>query len=272
MTERALFGEITAIPLAEIDATDRLRPVDPAHVEAIAASIAQIGLTAPIVLRPDGNRFRLVAGAHRLEAVRTLGWESIDAIVENIEPDEARLVEIDENLMRRELSALDKALFFEERQAVYLRVFPEAKALGRKPKKIRQTLPNFGMSFAAHTAKRTGLSERTIRLSLEMVRNLHPEARDLLRLSDLADNQAQLLKLASMPAEEQVAVARAIVEGKARAPKQARLALGLDAMVAIEPGEKLFVAFLGLWARMDAATKRRVTAYVSDSTRKKASK
>lgn len=269
MDGKPMFGEITAIALDQIDATDRLRPVDPAHVEAIAASIAQSGLHAPIILRPEGNRYRLVAGAHRLEACRSLAWSSIDAIIENVGDDEARLIEIDENLMRRELSALDRAIFLAERKAIHDALYPETVQRGRRKKELSQTLRQFGERFSKHAAKRTGLSERVVQMSLELAGKLSPEARDLLRLTDLADNQAQLVALAAEEPEKQVAIARAIAEGKATSPKAARLALGLDVMVEIDPQEKLFSQFLALWSRAEAPTKAKIVETVTGFTKAK---
>lgn len=62
MTERRL------LPLASIDLGDRLRPIDPVWAQAIAASFAERGQDQPIVVRPDGERFVLVTGGHRLAA------------------------------------------------------------------------------------------------------------------------------------------------------------------------------------------------------------
>lgn len=269
MSERPLFGDITAIALDQIDATNRLRPVDPAHVEAIAASIAQIGLQAPVILRPEGNRYRLVAGAHRIEACRALGWDTIDAVIDNVDDDEARLIEIDENLMRRELSALDRALSLAERKAVYDALHPETVQRGRRKKELAKTLRQFGERFSKHAAKRVGLSERAVQMSLELASKLNPEAIAFLRLADLADNQAQLLALAAEEPEKQVAIARAIAEGKASTPKAARLALGFDVLVEIDPQEKLFAQFLALWARAEAPTKAKIARVVTGFTKAK---
>jgi ParB family chromosome partitioning protein len=263
MTPRPLFGEIVAIPLDQIDVTDRLRPVDPAHVEAIAHSIDLSGLQNAVILRPSGERYQLVAGGHRLAAVAQLGWTDVDARIENLTADEARLVEIDENLMRRELSALDRAIFLAERKAIYDVLHPETVKPGRRKKESRQTLPQFGETFTKHAAERTGLSERALRLSLELIKNLHPEARDALRLSDIADNQSQLLKLAALSPDQQIAAARAVSSGEAKTFKAARVAIGLDVIVEEDPQERLFRQFLGHWARMDAATRRRVEAHIA---------
>lgn len=272
MNHSARFGEITEIALDQIDATDRLRPVDPAHVEGIAVSIGQIGLKQPIILRPEGNRYRLIAGAHRLEACRSLGWASIDAVIENVDADEARLVEIDENLMRRELSALDRALFLAERKTVYDALHPETVKPGRKSKESAKTFRQFGQTFSKATASRLGLNKRTIEIALALASRLAPEARALLRLSDIADNQAQLIALAHEEPAEQVQIARAIAEGKAATPKAARLFLGFDRVVEVDPQERLFEQFLAIWARMEAPVRRRVAEHVAAGGKAKKSK
>lgn len=263
MAEGALFGEIIAIETASILADDRLRPVDPAHVEGIAASISQIGLKSPIIVRPEGNLYRLVAGAHRLAAAQRLGHETIDAIVENIDAEEARLVEIDENLMRRELSALDRAIFLAERKAVYDLLHPETVKPGRKAKESAKTFRQFGETFSKATANRLGLNKRTIEIALALAKNLTPEARDALRLSEVADNQSELLKLAALEPEKQVSVAHEIAAGRAKNPKAARLALGIDTIVEIEPQEKIFQTFLALFARADQRTKKRMAEHLA---------
>jgi ParB-like nuclease domain len=46
-------------------------------VQEIAESIQEIGQQAPILVRPDGDRFVLVEGFHRLEACKALGEKTI---------------------------------------------------------------------------------------------------------------------------------------------------------------------------------------------------
>lgn len=52
-------------------------------VETLAESILEEGLQSPIGLRhePEKNRYVLVTGLHRLEACRSLGEQTIDAIM-----------------------------------------------------------------------------------------------------------------------------------------------------------------------------------------------
>ena len=51
--------------------------LDAQKVEALAQSIAQDGMTNPILVREDKDRFVLVSGLHRLEACKALGEETI---------------------------------------------------------------------------------------------------------------------------------------------------------------------------------------------------
>jgi sulfiredoxin len=51
----------------------RARTLDAGKVEAIATSILEEGQRTPIQVRADGERFVLVEGLHRLEALKALG-------------------------------------------------------------------------------------------------------------------------------------------------------------------------------------------------------
>jgi sulfiredoxin len=47
------------------------------RVDEIAASMLEVGQQVPILVRPDGARFVLVEGLHRLEAAKALGEKTI---------------------------------------------------------------------------------------------------------------------------------------------------------------------------------------------------
>ena len=51
----------------------RRATLDPKKVEEIAQNMLEVGQLKPILLRPDGERFVLVEGLHRLEACKALG-------------------------------------------------------------------------------------------------------------------------------------------------------------------------------------------------------
>lgn len=72
------------VRLAEIYVPTKLaKALDETKAETLAEDILENGLTTPIQLRRDAERGRyvLVAGLHRLEAVRLLGEDRIDALL-----------------------------------------------------------------------------------------------------------------------------------------------------------------------------------------------
>jgi ParB-like chromosome segregation protein Spo0J len=63
--------------------TKLAKTLDEAKVETRAEDILESGLEAPVQLRRDDERDRyvLVSGVHRLEAVRALGEDTIEALI-----------------------------------------------------------------------------------------------------------------------------------------------------------------------------------------------
>jgi ParB-like chromosome segregation protein Spo0J len=92
--------ETREVPLTDITVLTRLRPLEPALVDTLAASMKLTGLTYAIVLRPAPAGYYLVVGWHRLEAARKLGWQAIRAVVFwSLTSDQAALLEIESNLI-----------------------------------------------------------------------------------------------------------------------------------------------------------------------------
>jgi ParB-like chromosome segregation protein Spo0J len=68
-----------SFPIASIYVPVKRRAtLKPETVQAIAASILEIGQQTPILVRQDGARLVLVEGLHRLEACKALGETTID--------------------------------------------------------------------------------------------------------------------------------------------------------------------------------------------------
>ena len=61
--------------------TARAKSLDQDKVLALANDILENGQTTPIRLRADGERFVLIEGLHRLEALRALGEETIEGFL-----------------------------------------------------------------------------------------------------------------------------------------------------------------------------------------------
>ncbi len=74
--------ETTVIRLDEIYVpVKRRKTLDPTKVEAIAESMIEDGQRTPIQVRPDKDRYVLVTGLHRFEALKALGEETIQALI-----------------------------------------------------------------------------------------------------------------------------------------------------------------------------------------------
>ena len=146
---------------------DRLRALHPDAVEELMASMKINGLLQPIVLRPaESSGYWLVVGRHRLEAATKLKWDSIPATVfDGMDADHAELAEIDENLIRAELSPIERGLHVARRKELYEIRHPETKkgatGIGRKKSQIA-TSSEPADSFLDDTAKKTGKHRATI--------------------------------------------------------------------------------------------------------------
>src|SRR5690606_26717480 len=83
---------------------------------------------------PGRSSFLLVAGGHRLTAARINGWATIRAQLVSADPAERALIEISDNLIRTDLSALDRAFFVGE----FYRVTAErlGRDVSQKPQSI----------------------------------------------------------------------------------------------------------------------------------------
>jgi ParB/RepB/Spo0J family partition protein len=83
-------GELArSVALELIEIPENVRELDAAHVEALAGSIALQGLLVPLVVRPDGGRFELVAGFHRAAAARSLGMTEVPVVVRDADSEDA---------------------------------------------------------------------------------------------------------------------------------------------------------------------------------------
>lgn len=85
----------------------------PEKLEELAASIRTHGILQPLLVRPYGSRYQLVAGERRWRAAKMAGLTSVPVIVQEV-PDE-RLLEFTlvENIQREDLNPIEVARAFE---------------------------------------------------------------------------------------------------------------------------------------------------------------
>ncbi|WP_294640128.1 ParB N-terminal domain-containing protein [uncultured Aureimonas sp.] len=124
------------IPIALIDAGNRLRVLDPAWVRTLADDMAVEGQEEPIRVVERGDRFQLVSGARRLAAAGLLDWSEIDATIKPagalVDEASARLAEIKADMMRGELTALDHAVYVSTWCDLWLRDVPNVTVLPKR--------------------------------------------------------------------------------------------------------------------------------------------
>lgn len=250
---------VVELTLDVIDVGDRLRAVDPLLVEALARSIEARGLLSPIEVEEAANhdRYVLVAGAHRLEAVRSLKWDRIPAFLRAPRDEfEARLVEIEENLVRHELTALDKAAFLKEWKAIYLRM---TNARGRGRPKNSDKLSEFPLAFPDAVSKRLGVTPRDLHRSIKRM-ELHAELRAALAGHPAADHGAMLDALLKLSPEHQDEIAVALAQNRAMKLPDLRRLIGGDAP---KGPRDPFEAFILLWAKCPPATKGQIKRFIA---------
>lgn len=83
--------------------------IELAGLEALAASIKELGLINPITVRENETGYELVAGSRRWHACKMLGWETIPARVIRKESRESALLQFSENFHRQDLNPLETA-------------------------------------------------------------------------------------------------------------------------------------------------------------------
>lgn len=199
--------KIDQIETDSVTVPHRLRALEQSRVDELAESMVAIGLQQPITVwynHPEGaeEAVYLVAGAHRLAAAIKLGWYWIDAIyVQKMDDIDRALWEIDENLIRTELTPAEHADHLARRKELW------------KQQSSGPTCPTGGgapgenIGFAADTAKATGHSKRSINRSLARGKAIERPVLGLIAGTDL-DRGTYLDSLKGMTPDEQRAQVR----------------------------------------------------------------
>jgi ParB family chromosome partitioning protein len=208
--------ETRLIALGDIAvAKQRLRGLRENTANALSQSMADQGQLQPIVVRPRKyGGYWLVAGLHRLAAARKLKWAEINCtIFDGMAADEAELAEIDENLIRAELSPAEQALHIGKRKELYEKVYPETKkggapgkAGGGKKAKTAKLA-----TFARDTATKTRASRRSVERDATRAKRVVVLGEIV---DTLLDKGAEIDALAKLPESEQRSIAEAAKRGE----------------------------------------------------------
>lgn len=113
-----LSADQTAIP--EESAEIQVDQIDPSPVQPrsyfddrslqeLAMSIRENGIVQPVLVRPNGLRYELVAGERRWRAAQVAGLTQIPAIIRDIPSDKVLELALIENIQREDLNAIEEA-------------------------------------------------------------------------------------------------------------------------------------------------------------------
>ena len=192
-------------------------------VRELAESMKALGLLNPVTVSP--NRV-LIAGLHRLEAAKSLGWTEIECNVCDLEETRAELAEIDENYVRYNLTALEKADLVKRRKTLYESLYPEkkagvAQAMGMnraKGNNVSCTVQPTMKSFLDDTAEKLGVHRSTVARMVQIAENMTPEAQKILKNTKVGNGT--LLAISRMTPEQQTEAATLLAEGKIKSVKE----------------------------------------------------
>jgi len=85
---------------------------EPEALQELADSIRAQGVVQPIVVRPEGNHFELVAGERRWRAAQLAGLQKIPALIRELDSRSAAAIALIENIQREDLNPLEEAQAF----------------------------------------------------------------------------------------------------------------------------------------------------------------
>lgn len=276
-SEPTILGQIVQLQPEQIDASNRLLPLDPAWVDALAAMMKADGQLTPIeVCRLPGRAdYTLVTGGHRHAAAAKAGLALRAEVITN-DATERRLREASENVNRRNLSPIDRAKAVADLVAVQkaargleLDQGGQAVAAAARWQQIEKEaddasdIVSLAYGWADEAAERAGLTRRTVYRDLELLRGIPDSVAEALRRADhpVFHNAAQLKALAGLEPVEQSKVlslllhADAVVAG-APFDKVTDAIAAMKGRTAPAPDAKRLSAFTGTFGRMPLAEKK----------------
>lgn len=264
-TKAAPGDDVRDVPLELIDVPSGRRALDPDWVDTLAAEFATTPQHTAIDLLQRDQRFELVTGGHRYAAkvkaqhatIRAVVWQERDFAHRA----QIKLVEIAENFMRRELSALDRAFDVAAWRDVYETLQGAVKRGGDRRSKSKSQVETLigdeAMSVAAETFAATftvaaqralGLSRANVFRSLKIA-GLGEAARHRISLLPIADIQSELLALVAEPAARQALIIDKLVDGAASVADAVAIIDDLPPSLQLSAWEKMSERF----SRMRAA-------------------
>ncbi|MCR4409208.1 MAG: ParB/RepB/Spo0J family partition protein [Candidatus Saccharicenans sp.] len=97
------------IPLDRIEPNPRQPRSELGDIQELMDSIRAKGVLEPIIVRPKGEKFEIIAGERRFVASKNLGLKEIPCIEMTVDDQEAMEISLIENLQRKDLDIFEEA-------------------------------------------------------------------------------------------------------------------------------------------------------------------
>lgn len=143
----------------------------PGAIDELAESIKQVGVLEPLIVRPIGKKFEVVAGTRRLAAAKKIRLRNVPCIVREMDDDTAMIVSLAENIQRGDLNdeeVVESYLVLRERN-------PKKWTQGEFAKRLGKSAAWLGGTIAAYEALQ---KLREFGLNVSMKTNPEPNERE----------------------------------------------------------------------------------------------
>ncbi|MDD3926143.1 MAG: ParB/RepB/Spo0J family partition protein [bacterium] len=155
---------------------------DDDRIEELAVSIREHGLIQPIVLRPIGDRYQIVAGERRWRASKKAGLQRVAAFIRNYSDKEMLELALVENIQRQDLNPVETARAY------------------------RMLITEFSYT-QEELGRRVGRSRSSVANTLRLLA-LSDQLQEMLATGTL--NEGHVRPLLSLPPEKQLSMAQEI--------------------------------------------------------------
>ncbi len=104
-------SETLELPLIKIkpNAAQPRKTFDDAKLEELKKSIQEKGVLQPILVRPVGDAYQIIAGERRYRAAKALGLATIPALIKKAQDSETLQMALIENIQRQDLNPIEEA-------------------------------------------------------------------------------------------------------------------------------------------------------------------
>ena len=178
------------IPLSQLieDKNQPRRTFNSETIQELANSIKEQGIISPIMVRPKGRKYEIIAGERRYKAAIKSGLGEIPALIRKVSNGDARIISLIENIQREDLNDIDRA------------------------SALREIKVNLGLPWT-EVGKKLGLTKQRV-LDLVGLLDLPEEIKEDIRSKKLTEKHGRALRKLKDSKDEMLRVSKFVKENK----------------------------------------------------------